>query len=209
MDEKKREIVMQAAEVYMRYGIKSVTMDEMARQLGVSKKTLYLYVKDKNDLVEQCVLLNHQEEEKVIQQLVETTDNAIEQMLKISRFVMGELRKIHPSIFFDLERYHPSAMKMMECHKDEFITGCIEQNLINGIKQGLYRENLNPKIISDIYVGMIDMVMGSELSRATDLPPDQIYSEMFRYHIRGIATDKGLKALQNLVEKDDSLSPGI
>ncbi|MEX1003321.1 MAG: TetR/AcrR family transcriptional regulator [Crocinitomicaceae bacterium] len=209
MEEKKRELVMKAAEVYLKYGIKSVTMDEMARQLGVSKKTVYQYVKDKNDLVEHCVMLNHQEEEQMIRKIVEQTDNPIEQMLRISRFIIQELQKVHPSIFFDLEKYHPSAKEMIECHKDEFITGCIEQNLIDGIKQNLYRKNLNPKVISAIYVGMIDLVMGSEMMRKTNLRPDEIYTEMFRYHIRGIASEKGLKYLTELLKKDTTLSPGF
>lgn len=209
MEEKKRELVLKASEVYMRYGIKSMTMDEMARQLGVSKKTLYQYVKDKNDLVQQCVLLQHEEEQQMIQEVVKSTDNAIEQMLQISRIIIDELRQIHPSIFFDLAKYHPSVMKMMEGHKDEFVCGCIEENLIAGIKQGLYRKNLNPRVISSIYVGMIDLVMQGTIINDLNLRPDEIYSEMFRYHIRGIASEKGLEYLAELIKNDKSLSYGM
>ena len=207
MDEKKRELVIQASEIYMRYGIKSMTMDEMSRQLGVSKKTLYQHVKDKNDLVEQCVQMQHEEEQKMIMAVIEETENSIEQMLKISRIIIETLRNIHPSIFFDIAKYHPSAMKMMDKNKEEFICGCIVQNLVLGIKQGLYRKNLNPEIISAIYVGMIDMMMQDGI-KASNLKPDEIYSEMFRYHIRGIASDQGLEYLVELTKNDDSLSHG-
>lgn len=208
MEEKKRELILSATEIYMRYGIKSMTMDEMARQLGVSKKTLYQFVKDKNDLVEQCLLLQHEEEQKMIAEIVSETDNAIEQMLHISRVIIEELRNIHPSIFFDLAKYHPSAMKMIEGHKDQFICGCITENLVVGIKQGFYRKNLNPEVISAIYVGMIDMLMQDKISNIK-LRPDEIYSELFRYHIRGIASEKGLEFLSKLVKNDPSLSYGI
>lgn len=207
MDEKKRELILQATDIYMRYGIKSMTMDEMARQLGVSKKTLYQHVKDKNDLVEQCLMLQHEEEHKMIMAVVEETENAIEQMLKISRIIIEQLRNIHPSIFFDLARYHPTAMKMMDKNKEEFICGCIVENLVVGIKQGLYRKNLNAEIISSIYVGMIDMMMQDGIQHSK-LRPDEIYSEMFRYHIRGIASDQGLEYLVELTKNDDSLSHG-
>lgn len=209
MDEKKRELILKASAIYMRLGIKSVTMDEMARQLAVSKKTLYQYVKDKNELVELCVQIQHEEEQLMIQQIVESTENAIEQMLKISRFIIEELRQVHPSIFFDMSKYHPSALNMMQCHKDEFICGCIEQNLINGIKQGLYRKKLNPKVISSIYVAMIDFVLSGESYNDTKIQAFEVYSELFRYHIRGIASEMGLEYLVELIKNDDSLSYGM
>lgn len=209
MEDKRRELVLLASDIYMKYGIKSVTMDEMARQLGVSKKTLYLHVKDKNDLVEQCVLANHEEEKKNICALVESTENAIEQMLKISRFIIERLGRIHPSIFFDIAKYHPSAMSMMEGHKNDYICGSIEANLEAGIKQGLYRENINSKVISAIYVGMVDMMMDANILAAVDKRPDEMYSEMFRYHIRGIASEIGLEYLVELIKNDESLSYGM
>ena len=144
---KKRELILQASEIYMRYGIKSMTMDEMARQLGVSKKdTVSTCEGLKTIWLLQCLLLQHTEEQKMIAEVIQSTENAIEQMLRISRIIIEELRNIHPSIFFDLAKYHPSAMKMMDGHKEEFICGCIVENLVVGIKQGLYRENLNPEV---------------------------------------------------------------
>ncbi len=206
MEDKKRELVGKALEIYMRFGVKSVTMDEMARQLGVSKKTLYIHVKDKNDLVEQCMLLMHEREQEHIASIISETENAIEQMMGISQFIVGQLKKVHPSIFFDLEKYHPQVTQMMQCHKDEFVCGCIEQNLVNGMKQGFYRENLNPKIISSIYVRLIDIIMDASLAQQAELRADEVYFEMFRYHIRGCATQKGISFLTDLIKKDDSFN---
>ena len=206
MEEKKREIVMQAAAVYMQNGIKSMTMDEMARQLSVSKKTLYQYVTDKNDLVMQCIELNHDMEEEFIKEVIETKSNAIEQMLAISSFIIGQLQQIHPSIFFDLNKYHPEVIKRMECHKDEFVCGCIENNLTVGIKQGLYRDNLNPQVISQMHLAFIDSLMHGTVQKVANIGADEVYSEFFRYHVRGIASEKGLEFLSELVKKDPSLS---
>lgn len=193
----------------MKYGIKSMTMDEMARQLGVSKKTLYQYVSDKNDLVECCLTLQQAEEQRKIQEITEKTDNAIEQMLRISKVIIEELSQVHPSIFFDIAKYHPSAMKMISSHKENFVCGCIEQNLINGINQGVYRKNLNAKVISSIYVRTIDIVLNGDLSNQVNMKADQIYSEMIRYHIRGCASEKGLKYLTEIIKKDESLALGL
>lgn len=209
MEDKKREFFKSASEVYLKFGIKSVTMDEMARQLGVSKKTIYQYVKDKNDLVEQCLVLTHLEEDEAIQKIISEHDNAIDQLLGMSRFIISQLKAVHPSIFFDLAKYHPSALKMMDRHKDTYVCGCLEQNLNLGMNQGLYRENLKPNVIAKIYVGMIDIMMSGEISRSAEIRPDEVYSEMFRYHIRGCASEKGLKYLQELTKKDSSLDLGI
>lgn len=206
MDEKKRELIGAATMVYMQYGIKSVTMDEMARQLGISKKTLYQYVKDKNDLVEQCVQAGQAEDIRCIDELIDQYDNAIEQVYHLSNFVTDELKRVHPSIFFDLAKYHPKAMKLMEKHKHEYVTGCMRDNLKLGIEQGLYRENLNAEIISRTYVRMIDAILGANRTIGNaGFKPDEIYSEYFRYHIRGIASAKGLEYLQTLIKKNENL----
>ena len=209
MEEKKKELILAATSIYMRYGIKSMTMDEMARQLGVSKKTLYQYVSDKNDLVENCLSLQQENEKETIAKIVSNNDNAIDQMMDISKFIIDTLAQVHPSIFFDIARYHPSAMKLMECHKEEFVCGSIEQNLVNGINQGLYRKNLNAKVIAGIYVRMIDIIMSGDLSNQANLKADEIYSEVIRYHIRGCASEKGLKYLTELIKKDKSLNLGL
>jgi len=205
MDDKKREIIGEALEVYMRLGIKSVTMDEMARQLGISKKTLYIYVKDKNDLVEQTLEFAHVNEQEQIKKITESTDNAIDELLETGKFIITILKKIHPSIFFDLAKYHPNAMKMMKCNQDEFVSECVESNLSIGIKQGLYRKNINTEVISKVYMAAMDHVLKGNSYEDSKMRPETVYSEFFRYHIRGIASEKGLKYLQGLIKNNDSL----
>lgn len=209
MDDKKREIILQASNVYMHYGIKSVTMDEMARQLGISKKTLYQYVEDKNDLVKQCLLIHTKEQENEVCKMKEESGNAIEQLLKMSRFITKTLKQIHPSIFFDLSRYHPDVMKMMDNHKKTFVCGSIVDNLKLGIEQGMYRQNLNPEIIARFYATMTDDVLNINITEQPTHRPEAIYSELFRYHIRGIATKKGIDYLKEIVKNDPELSTGI
>lgn len=196
MDEKKLEIIKGATEIYMKLGIKSVTMDEMARQLGVSKKTLYQYVSDKNDLVEQCIQFGHELDEQMIQSIADNADNAIDEILTLSTHVGQELKKVHPSIFFDLERYHPSAMNMIKCHKNEYIKNSILNNLTRGIKEGFYRENMNVEVIATMYIKIVDHVLAGEIQQRLNLPNETIYEEVFRYHIRGIASEKGIEYLK-------------
>jgi AcrR family transcriptional regulator len=195
MNDKKMEFIGKALEVYMKYGIKSVTMDEMARQVGVSKKTIYQYVKDKNDLVEQCITCAQMMDEELIKIIISQNENAIDEVLAISKYIGEELKKVHPSIFFDLAKYHPKAMDMIKCHKDDFIRDCVKDNLIKGIDQGYYRGNMNVDIISKVYLTTMDHVLAGDFFDSTKISPDQIYLDVFRYHIRGIASEKGITYL--------------
>ena len=134
MEQKKVEIIKSALNVYMKYGIKSVTMDEMSSQLGVSKKTLYLHVKDKNELVEQCLSLILNSNECEMEKIFEKKLNAIEELLEVGRFIIKTLGTIHPSIFFDLAKFHPNVLKLINDHKEDMMCLSIENNLINGKK---------------------------------------------------------------------------
>lgn len=204
MEAKKREIITQATAIYLKYGIKSVTMDEMARQLGISKKTLYSYVADKNELVEQCVLQEHEGEVCQIGELNKQHENAIDEILAISRYVAGTLKKIHPSIFFDLAKYHPNVLKIMNAHKRDFVRGCVVDNLQRGIKQGLYRSNLNIEVVATIYLATIDHIMLGDIFPESPYSLDLIYQEFFRYHLKGVASANGLEYLNELIKNDEN-----
>lgn len=205
MEAKKMEIIKAALGVYMKFGIKSVTMDEMALQLGISKKTLYLHVKDKNELVEECLLFAHRTDVEGMCVIFDKDLNAIEELLEVGRHLVKTLGAIHPSIFFDLRKYHPSALKIMHKHKDLSLKGTLHSNLEKGIKQGVYRDNLNPDIVSRLHLATMETIMAGEVLPIEKFRIEEVYSEYFRYHIRGMASAKGLEYLKELIRKDENL----
>lgn len=205
MEEKKKEIIKAALDVYMKFGIKSVTMDEMARQLGVSKKTLYIYVKDKNELVEECFLYGQGCDMEMMDNICKDGENAIEELLEIYRSIIKILGSIHPSIFFDLQKYHPNALKLVKNHKDETIRQRVVANMEKGMAEGVYRGNLTPDIVSRIHMATMDLIMSGELVPLTDYKMEEVFSEFFRYDVRGIASEKGLELLKELIRKDENL----
>ncbi|MFK8039461.1 MAG: TetR/AcrR family transcriptional regulator [Crocinitomicaceae bacterium] len=203
VNDKKINFLLEAVQVYMRFGIKSVTMDELARQLGISKKTIYTFVKDKNELVEQCLQLSHDQEQCDIKDISEKFDNAIDELLAIGELVTTRLRSIHPSIFFDIQKYHPGVLKKFEAHKNTFVKGCIISNLEKGKKQGLYRNNLNVEIIAGMYLSFIDVLFQGNTFDSHTISFYEIYSEYFRYHIRGISSKAGLAHLQKVIDTNN------
>ncbi len=111
--DKEQQIIADAIKVFMTYGIKSVTMDDVAKHLRMSKKTLYQYVSDKNDLVKKCLDRDCQVTEVLVKEVLSKGLNAIEENFEISKHIVEDLKNIHPSIFYDLEKYYPDAWNTM------------------------------------------------------------------------------------------------
>lgn len=203
LDERGLELLEKTAQLFMRFGIKSMTMDDIARQLGVSKKTLYLYVNDKNDLVEKVMQSIVEHEKALANTLCNTYPNAIDMLFELSKDISQKFGQIHPSINYDLQKYHPEAWMIFEDFRTKFVASCIEDNIRRGIEQGLYRDNMDPYVIAKLYSYKMDLCTDSE-----SFPPDrynfkQIHLEMMRYHIRGIASEKGLNYLMEKVKKEN------
>ena len=201
MKENLAHILEQANRLFLKCGIKSVSMDDVARELKVSKKTLYRFVKDKTDLVSKALTFHCSREVEVTCKIISRNSNAIDELIEISQHVREQLRQVHPSIHYDLEKYYPDAWRIFTAHKMEHIYSCVAQNLEKGIKQGLYRTTINIPIIARIYISRIDAVFDAQI-----FPPDKfkmidVYSEMLRYHIRGIASEKGIKYLVRQTKK--------
>ncbi len=204
MEEKLSTIIEESAKLFMKFGIRSLTMDDVAKNLRISKKTLYQFVSDKDDLVTKCIDAACDRDCTYINQVVDEHQNAIEELLAISQYVSQRLNNIHPSIFFDLEKYHPEAMGRFEKHRNEYIASSIKRNLEAGIEQGVYRKNLNTDIIARIYLSCVDNVLHGDLARQSELNMSLIYQEMVSYHLHGVASEKGLKYLEKLNNNQES-----
>ena len=203
MDEKFGQILLQANQLFMRCGIKSVTMDDIARELKVSKKTLYKYVKDKSDIVKQAITMHCSCEQEITNALLNEAENAIDELISITKHVSQHLQQIHPSIHFDLEKYYPEAWQAFMNHKEGHIKECISGNIERGIKQGLYRNNLNAEIIAKLYISKIDVVFDPAVFPISKFRFSKVHEELMRYHIRGIASPKGIKYLEDKVKKEN------
>ena len=202
LDERGERLIEEVAKVFWTYGIKSMTMDDLSTRLGISKKTLYQHVKDKNDLVEKVLVHISKDFKCVVDETVGTGGNAIDELFNITTTVADRLKNIHPSIHFDLEKYHPEAFRKMLHTKREEIFTTTTENLQRGIGEGLYRDDLNIPMIAMIYIARFDMVFDGELFPPDRFPPNELHWELFRYHIRGIASAKGLKYLEKKVQKE-------
>lgn len=202
MDTKEKELLLKSAELFARYGIKSMTMDEVARQLGISKKTLYQYVSNKKELVKKCIQEQIDSEECMANEFLGQGGNAIDDLMAMTKLVSTQMKEMHPSVIFDLKKYHFDAYQKLTQHKDEFIYNHIKCNIQEGMKSGLYRDNINPEILARLYISMVNVIMDPSQSELSGYSNADIYNEMIRYHIRGIASPEGRKYLKEKFNQD-------
>lgn len=185
--------------LYNKFGIRSVSMDDVAHELGISKKTVYTLVKDKEDLVEKVMGFEMEMRKNFL--LDNPGRNAIEDLFCLNSMIIRAVRDTNPSKLFDLEKYHPAIFKKVSRVKRENTIKSMEDNFRKGKKEGLYRQDLNKEILSKMYVlRMGKMDPEDELSIAEFSSADFI-NEVFIYHIRGIASRKGIDFLEKNMDK--------
>lgn len=193
--EPKQQIISKAADLFMRYGIKSVTMDDIARHLGISKKTLYEHVSNKSDLIKEIFEQKIQEEKEMMACFRKTSKDAIEEILNITKFVLKMLRQLSPTAVYDLQKYYRSTWKMMESLHQNHYYELIRDNLERGIEQGVYRNDVNPDIIAKIYVGSNTFVTDEDWFPVREYRMEDLFIQHMTYHLFGVASPKGLALL--------------
>ena len=191
MKEQKVKYLTQILALFMKYGIKSVTMDDMAKELGVSKKTLYKYFKDKNEIVSTLMKMDINEEMKILDSLTHSSENAIEETYAFSQVLIEKLKSINPSLLYDLEKYHPKAWNLFVAHKRVDVFGCIKVNIDRGKEEGYYLDYLDAEVVAKLYSEKIDMIFNLEIFPLEKFSIEDVYTKMIDYHLRGIINEKG------------------
>lgn len=190
-------ILLAAQELFHKFGIKRVTMDDIAKHLGMSKKTIYQHFKDKDDLVMSKTSYDLEIRKKDIDQIYNSSENAIDEMIKAMSYISDLFRQMNPMVFYDLQKYHPSAWQRFRAFKEENIINLVERNLKRGITEGFYRADLNVKIISRLRAESIEMAMRQEIYPSTEFNPTEVQVQLLDHYLHGITTIKGHKLINN------------
>jgi len=187
-----------ARDFFMQYGIKSVSMDDLSSKLGISKKTLYQVVENKKDLVMK-VIDNHieiQNEEMV--NILAADHDAIDEMLDFARYLIGLLKNLRPGVTYDLQKYYPEAWNKIQTLHHETINKIILANIKKGIKEGVYRKNINPEIIAKLYLTQALQLTDEKLFPLNKYTMESLIREFIGYHFYGIASVDGFKKLNSI-----------
>jgi DNA-binding XRE family transcriptional regulator len=200
MNEELKNILLKVRGWYMKYGIKSMTMDDVARELGISKKTLYQYVTDKDDLVGKFIDHEIALRQEEICKCFRIGYNAIEELFEISIFMNRLVRDQNPATEHDLKKYYPHHHEKIVKARREGVYNYILLNLKKGIKEGLYRKDMNVDIIGKLYLSRSESIHLNDLFTIEEFTSVKLFTELLTYHIRGIATEKGIIVLENKIK---------
>jgi AcrR family transcriptional regulator len=203
MDEELKNILEKVRDLYIRYGIKSVTMDDVARELGISKKTLYQHVADKNELVSKVFDLEIDDNVKQYEGCFNLDSNAIDQLFDVHKWLMRRVKLYSPVSDYDLKKYFPDIFRKINKVKKEKVFNFILTNMKKGKEEGLYREDLDEDIITKIHVSRIMNTFDSDFLTNDEKTSPKVFNEFFVYHIRGIASEKGIKLLEEKLQKNE------
>jgi len=201
MVKKNITVIKKARELYYKYGIKSITMDDVAREMGISKKTLYQEVKNKTELVGKVIDFEIEKRTEEFKELDKSKLNAIEELFEVNRQINNVLEKHNPSMHYDLRKYYPDIYKRLHDSKQNRMLKSLIKNLEKGKKEGLYRKDIDNEIIARLQVARAENVTTSSCVSIRDYISKKFFSEIFIYHIRGISNSKGIKFLEDNIDQ--------
>lgn len=193
--ETKDRVLQGAEELFFKYGIKSVTMDDIAKHLSISKKTIYQFYSDKNEIVDTLMKLKLEDDKIAIQQIHTEAENVITEVFGLMKHMSQMFSKMNPNLFYDLQKYHPDSWKLFNKFKEECIESMVENAIKKGAKDGLVRADINTKIIARLRMEEIQLGFNAQI-----FPPDKfkivdVQLELLDHFLHGICTLKGHKLI--------------
>lgn len=206
----KIKILTGAAELFMRYGIRSVSMDNISNHLGMSKKTLYQYFKDKDEMVLSVTKAHIEKDQKELDEIGKSAKNSVEELVKLSTCLRENFRDMNPSLLFDLQKYHHEAWNVWLDYKNNFIKNQIERSLDQGKKEGYFREETNTNVMAIMRIETIQLAFDPMLFPKDQYELTEVQMQIFEHFVYGIFTDKGRKLYEkykeNLISQEQPIS---
>ncbi len=189
----RKTVLEHAARMFLRNGIRVITMDDIANELGISKRTLYDIFESKELIISQIVDTHIENENSAFDKILKKSENSIDMMLKLSKFIFVMYNKLHPSVLSDLKKYYSVIWHRIEKFHNDSIRQIIEVNLKKGIEEQLYRSNIDPVIISMFYVKQLQLFSDEENIHFEKKSKTEVIEQFVDHNMYGLMTLKGTK----------------
>lgn len=185
--------------MFLDYGFKSVTMDDIAGKLGMSKKTIYNYYPTKTKLVHAAATHIFHGIQNGIDEIRATKPDPLEENFEMKKFVMHRLKDERTSPQFQLQKYYPKIFDELITKQFQLMESCVKENLERGIKKGCYRKDIPVDFISKIYFKAMQNIKDPQIFPPEDYTKLYLMEQLMEYHLRAICTEKGIKKLEELI----------
>ena len=198
----KEKILHGSTDLFLTYGFKSVTMDDIANHLGMSKKTIYQHYDNKTKLIEATTMHLFEFISDGINCIIDLKKNPIEEIYSIKQFVMEHLKNEKTSPQYQLQKYYPRIFKTLKEKQFCVMQDCVTDNLNRGVYLGLYRKDIHVDFISRIYFNAMLVIKDKDLFPEDKFSMPMLMNNYIEYHLRGICTPKGLGFLNNYINSN-------
>lgn len=204
MDDKqgKEKILQGAKELFRKYGVRSITMDDIAHHLGISKKTIYQFFTDKDDIVYLAVKMHVQQEREVFTQVKASATHAIDLLYQLTGCIRDNMKETNTSLVFDLQKYHPKAWALVQQFKYGFVLEIIAEALQRGVDEGYFQEDIAVDVLARMRLETVSLLHDDQVFPRTRYTLVQLHAVLFDHFVQGIATDKGRKGLKKYKEQN-------
>jgi AcrR family transcriptional regulator len=195
----KDKIIQKAAELFLNYGFKSVTMDDIANEMGISKKTIYVHFSNKTKLVETVTFSLFEVICDGIDGICDASANPIEELYDIKMFVMNYLKNEKSSPQYQLKKYYPPIFEHLRIRQFEKMHESVKESLIKGVDTKLFRSNIDVDFISRMYFNGMTGIKDEAIFPKDKFEMDYLMESYLEYHLRAIVTEKGFKILNQFI----------
>lgn len=197
----KEKIIIKSSQLFLDFGFKSITMDDIASKMGISKKTIYRYFKNKEELVSNSVTYLHDKISNSICGITKQGYNAIKENFVIKNMFTDIFEKSNTSPMYQLQKYYPKIYKNLIENEFIIFEECVSANIVKGIEEGLYRKNINEDVILKFYFLLIFGLHDENVFTYRTYSLNELEIIALEYHTRAIATKKGIIVLEKEMNK--------
>ena len=206
--EVRNRILVNTMALFNKFGVRSVTMDDVAREVGMSKKTLYQYFTNKDGLVTAVAKSQMELEREEFSGIADNAKNAIDELYQIAQCMRRNIQDMNPSLLYDLQKFHREAWQEYLKFKNDFVRGNLIDNINRGKKEGFYREDLNAAILSKFRVEQVQMIFDDKVFPTEEFEFLEVQMHLFEHFVYGMLSEKGRELYQEYskVEVKSSLT---
>lgn len=194
----KDRILHHAAALFMRNGIKSVSMDDIAAEMAMSKKTLYKWFATKDEMVHAVMGQHLETTQGECEQLQQQAGSAVDELFRMMGWMRRQFADVHPSIFYDMQKFHPATWQLWVAHKNQYILAQITDNLRRGIAEELYRADLDVDVLARLRLAQIELAFNADVFPARQFDVQRLQQAILEHFMLGIASLKGHKLINDL-----------